>query len=330
MSRMKTTEQFKKEIYAIRSDLEILNEYTGCKTENRIECRCKICGYEWDTAPASLRNGSGCPECGRRKTKYGRLITHDEFVSKLNSVQPNLEVVGKYTGSHKLLECKCKIHNYTWSSYPANLLNNSSHCPKCTEDKAQQHVAARHDEFLEKLKSTRNDVEVLERYSGFHTKLKCICLKHKNEFMASPRMLLSKKTSCPLCKLEDSLSSKGERSISKYLRFHNIEYTFQHIFADCKYQLPLKFDFYIPELNTCIEYDGEQHFNPVCFDGKSDDVAKSEYEKCVIRDGIKDAYCAQNDIRLIRIPYWDFENIKDILDSKILTLLDPQRLSHSA
>lgn len=71
-------------------------------------------------------------------------------------------------------------------------------------------------------------------------------------------------------------------------------------------KLPLPFDFYLPELNICIEYDGEQHFKENRHFGGKEYLEKTKYH-----DQIKNEYCKNNNIKLIRIKYCD--NIKEKL-----------------
>jgi very-short-patch-repair endonuclease len=87
---------------------------------------------------------------------------------------------------------------------------------------------------------------------------------------------------------------------------NHITYFSQKTFEDCRNINVLPFDFYLPEFNTCIEFDGRQHFEVVdAFGGIKD------FEKLKINDIIKNKYCSDNGIRLIRIK---FNNIKnDIL-----------------
>lgn len=56
------------------------------------------------------------------------------------------------------------------------------------------------------------------------------------------------------------MNSKGEAKIQKILEENNIYFETQKTFKDCKDQGNLKFDFYLPNYNCCIEYDGIQHF----------------------------------------------------------------------
>ena len=79
----------------------------------------------------------------------------------------------------------------------------------------------------------------------------------------------------------------------------------------------MKFDFYLPDYNAIIEYDGEQHFMPVDFANKGAELATNSYNKNLKRDEIKNKYCKDNDIRLIRIPYYEYDNIESILTSEL-------------
>ena len=80
----------------------------------------------------------------------------------------------------------------------------------------------------------------------------------------------------------------------------------------------LPFDFYIPSLNIAIEYDGEDHYMFV-FRGKGDTYEKAfnRFIGTKVRDTIKTMYCKENNIKLIRIPYWDFDRIEEILEKEL-------------
>ena len=62
-----------------------------------------------------------------------------------------------------------------------------------------------------------------------------------------------------------------------------------------------------------IGYDGEQHFMPIKFGPYSDEVSILNFENTKRRDKIKDEYCKNNNIKLLRIPYWEKANIKTIV-----------------
>lgn len=95
-------------------------------------------------------------------------------------------------------------------------------------------------------------------------------------------------------------SSYGEKIIYSILKENNIKFITQKTFDGCKFKKSLKFDFYLPDYNTCIEYNGEQHYRSVDFYGGDEG-----YELSKIRDNIKNNYCLNNNINLLIIKYND-------------------------
>jgi len=65
-----------------------------------------------------------------------------------------------------------------------------------------------------------------------------------------------------------------------------------------------------------IEFDGEQHERPVTFGGMSKDRALKIYEETKQRDKLKNKYCKENNIELLRIPYSKLNSINKILKRK--------------
>lgn len=100
--------------------------------------------------------------------------------------------------------------------------------------------------------------------------------------------------------------TNGEIYVKDILDELQVDYIMQYKFDDCRNKLPLPFDFYLPKFNTCIEYDGQQHFEVVDFFG-----GEKGFEKRKHNDKIKDEYCKNNNIQLLRLPYYlDIKKIK--------------------
>lgn len=119
---------------------------------------------------------------------------------------------------------------------------------------------------------------------------------------------------CPQCN-----ESKGEKEVARILQLLGFEYKYQHSFESCKYKKVLRVDFYIEELNLVIEYDGIQHFQPIdAFGGEQG------FKNTKKRDSIKNKYCIQNRINLLRIAYWEFNKIEE----KINEVLKIKKLSY--
>lgn len=95
--------------------------------------------------------------------------------------------------------------------------------------------------------------------------------------------------------------SRGEEQIANILNENNIIFEKQKIFNDCKYKQYLRFDFYLPNLNTVIEYNGIQHYEEVAYF----DDTKDSLELRKIRDNIKKEYCKSKNINYLVISYKD-------------------------
>jgi len=108
---------------------------------------------------------------------------------------------------------------------------------------------------------------------------------------------------CPSCN-----ESRGEKEIAKYLDKNEISYYRQHKFDDCKNIFQLPFDFYLPKYRVVIEFDGIQHYEPLNFFG-----GVEYFEKLKNNDKIKNDYCEDNYINLIRIRYNQIDDIYRIL-----------------
>jgi len=105
----------------------------------------------------------------------------------------------------------------------------------------------------------------------------------------------------------------GEKKIIKVLENENIDYIHQYKFEDCININKLIFDFYLPKLNTCIEFDGKQHFEPIDFFG-----GQESFDKLKVRDKIKNDYCFNKNIKMIRISYEDINIVEKIIKENVL------------
>jgi len=117
---------------------------------------------------------------------------------------------------------------------------------------------------------------------------------------------------CPFCK-----RSFAERRIESYLKNKNIKFEIEKWFNNCRgIKKPLPFDFYLPDYNMCIEYDGKQHFEPIDFSkGKqSKEEILEQFKNLKRNDFIKTKFCLENDISLVRIPYYERNRLESFLD----------------
>lgn len=123
---------------------------------------------------------------------------------------------------------------------------------------------------------------------------------------------------CATCSQKKSyLELKTEQELRKYTE----NFYSQYRFKDCinpKTNYPLIFDFYLPEQNAVIETDGKQHEEPVSFGHQSQEQIEEELKYRKKLDKIKDLYCQNNGIKMVRISYRNFdkeERYKEIIKS---------------
>ena len=88
----------------------------------------------------------------------------------------------------------------------------------------------------------------------------------------------------------------------------------------CVYKKALSFDVYLPQINVLVEYDGEQHYKPIPYFKSDNKGPEDAYHDRVIRDEIKNKYCRDNNIPLIRISYWEKNNLESYMKEKFAEL----------
>ena len=144
----------------------------------------------------------------------------------------------------------------------------------------------------------------LSNYKNGTTPIIIICNICNNKFKQIPKNHI-KGAKCTFCN-----ESNGEKAIEEYFLKENINYKKQYFFNDCRNKNPLRFDFYLPDYNLCIEFDGRQHNQSVDKFGGEKELLNN-----IFKDNIKNKYCdgSKNKPSLIRISYTQFNEIESIL-----------------
>lgn len=250
------------------------------------------------------KRGNGCKQCATVASINSNKHTTESFIDKAHNIHGSIYDYSlvEYEGSCVNVDIICSQHGVFKQKPYHHLLGRG--CKLCGFDKIATAKRSNKIEFINKSKashSNKYDYSLVEYVDAF-TDVKIICNKH-GVFNQKPHIHV-RGHGCPICKL-----SKGEFAIMDYLISNDISYIRQYTDTDCKDTRVLRFDFHIPEHNTMIEFDGIQHFKPI--ERWGGDVA---FEKIQIRDRIKDSHCIDNNIEMIRIPYFEINNVSLILD----------------
>jgi very-short-patch-repair endonuclease len=236
-------------------------------------------------------------------------LTTLEFIEKANKIHNNIYDYSlvEYTGNRNKIKIVCSKHGI-FEQIPFDHLDGHG-CSKCSHPSKKSTI----EEFIEKANIIHDNKYnySLVKYVNAHKKINIICKKH-GEFLQKPNAHLCSQ-GCPICK-----NSKGEENIIKYLKENNVLFEYQKKFDDCKNnKYKLFFDFYLPNQNLLIEYDGEQHHKIFKHFG-----GNIKFEKTKLNDKLKTEYALNNNIKLLRIPYTEKKNLSEILKNNISILIN--------
>lgn len=289
-----TTKEFiskAKQIYGDRFDYSE-TEYINAKTKLKIIC--KLHG-EHLLLPHHHLNGTaggGCPQCGKSSINDNKRLTQEQFIERVKDIKDLSFDKTIYIDKRRVVTVTCKIHGDYQTSAETLLKGNG--CKKCASIKLQKDRLSDINYFIHRaylIHKNNYDYSKVD-YRGSFNKVLIKCNKCGDLFYQTPSVHL-RGSGCSICN-----SSKGERKIKDLLEFLKISFITQKTFKDLVFERRLKFDFYLPDYNACIEFDGEQHFKPIEYwEGKEG------FEKSQIKDALKVVYCQVNNISLLRIRF---------------------------
>jgi hypothetical protein len=215
-------------------------------------------------------------------------------------------VLKEYLGVNKPLTAYCKQHGEV--TITVGSLKKGSGCKMCANERISKKYTDRgRAEFLGKIDSNTRAIE--SSYVNSTTPMVLECKLHSIEYTQAPRDYTAGWRGCPKCRR----ISLGEAKILEFLIQKQISYIKEYTSADCvnpETGRMLPFDFYLPGLNILIEYDGEQHFKDLKH-------FKMDLQKRKHLDKIKTEWTLHAGLKLIRLPYWDFDNIEKILNKVV-------------
>lgn len=288
-------------------------DYSRVCYKNSNEKVCIVCkkhGEFWQR-PADHVRGIGCPKCGQeRSIAPSNQAAANNFIKKCKEKHGDKYLYDKvcYVSSKQKVVVTCKKHG-DFLIRPNNILNGQG-CPKCYDERRDIVRKKNTKWFIEKAiekHGERYDYSLVD-YSNCRHKVKIVCKKH-GIFEVLPSIHLYG-VGCPHCK-----ESHGESYIRKFLEDNKIDFIPQYKINSKS--LPnvrrdFRVDFYLPKRNMIIEFNGEQHYQPINIFG-----GEEVYVKQVERDNALRKYCYDYDIELIEISFKDINVVEKILAQKL-------------
>lgn len=301
--RRLTQEEFIKKAKEIHGDKFDYSPTVYTTRRNNILVKCRECGEVFSVRAGHLLDGQGCPKCWQDRLTTEKYIARAK--EKFHDRYDYTDTV--YVNARTKIKFVCPIHGAVEQN-PMQHLNGFG-CPKC-EDENQRATTI---EFIEKAREVHGDLYdySLVNYTTRDKKVKIICKKH-GVFEQKAGNHLSG-YHCPHCSI-----SRGEEKIKEWLNQHNIKFKWHYPLRrrNKKKGLSLiEVDFFVPSVNIIIEYNGEQHYEPIEIYG-----GEEQFEKQQARDREEERICKEQKINLLVIPYTDYDNINQILKERLLPL----------
>ena len=283
---------------------------------------CPIHGQFEQCTDDHLNSKYACNDCKKDVSVSNKVVKEKVIKIKLDKIKIDrkelffkrcFEIHGdrydysitEFKSSNDKVKIICREHGIFEQRASAHL--NGQGCMECRLEKRRTGL----DVFISRcfeIHGDKYDYSLITEYVNSKTKVDIICKKH-GVFKMRPEHHTNRGQGCPVCK-----ESIGEKIINNYLEKKCLEFIQQKKFSDCVYHSGLSFDFYLPEYNICIEYNGIQHYKPIEYFGGSE---KFNYQ--LIRDKIKNDYCLKNNIHLIIIKY------NESVEDKLSIFLDNHR-----
>ena len=277
-------------------------------SDAKVDMVCDYCGATYKTNYCVAMNGykrypkDACCHCASLKTND---VNYDKRAKRI-CLENNYELITTaYSNAKMDIEFICPIHGEQ-TMLLENLLHGHK-CIKCSYEERGDNMGY-DKQYIKSVVESYNGNILLNpnEYKDVITRnlrIRCSCgniyiTSFVNYFKHNVRQ-------CYSCSCKESI---GEKRIREYLESHNIDFVQEKRFPDCRKNKPLPFDFYLPQYNLIIEFDGQQHFKNVGF---------MDYETTKENDKIKNQYCQSHNIDLLRIPYWEGNNIESIISKRI-------------
>jgi hypothetical protein len=307
----KTDAEFKLEIKLLVGDSYlVLTDYSLSNV--KVKFKHVECQHIFDMKPNSFLIGQRCPRCSGTMKK-----TNDEFIKQVfDLVGEEYTVLGEYKNNRTKIKMIHNVCNNEIEVKPLSFLQGKVRCYICSGK-----MKKTTDQFKQEVKTlTNNTYVVIGEYVNSKTKIRIKHIECNNIFEMKPNAFLSGQR-CLFCK-----ESKGEKRVRDFLQERRVDIKQQYRIEDCKNVVPLRFDFGILDasenLICLIEYDGRQHFEAINYWG-----GEESFKYTQNNDNIKNTYCKENNIPLIRIPYWDYQNIEQILTEQLSHLIRGENIN---
>jgi len=305
--RRKTNEEFVAEVFAlVGNEYTLLEEYALSSVPMGIKHN--KCGHSYKARPNAFLKGGRCPNCYGNKAKQKTTEQFKKEVYEL--VGDDYTILGEYINRSTKIGIRHNSCGREYEVEPGNFLFRSR-CIVCYHNTLRLTA----QEAASKVRSALGDgYRIVSEYVSLQHKTSLKHLDCGNVFKVRLTDVIQKKSSCPHCS-----QSSGEAYVASYLKAKGIPYEYHKKFDDLRDKAQLSYDFYLPDYNMFIEYQGTQHFFAKTFGGISKEKAEQNLILQQYHDKLKKEYAEANGYLLLTPTYKldTYEMVIEYLDEKL-------------
>lgn len=306
------------------STMLLSTEYINNNEYLEWQCECgNIFKVPWDRFMQGQRI---CYKCARRKNSIIPVYKLEQDFSEkgytLITTEPKMK--------NEKVEYICLKHKEKGiqSIKLSRFYNSHQGCRYCGKEKSLKWHITSKSECMEL--ATNKGLNYIDSYiQNKKTIIEFTCKKHmdKGVQLFSITQLRNARFGCKYCNMS---KYTNEEKIDTLLKSWNILFERQYSFHECRDKNALPFDFYLPEYNVIIEYQGEQHYRAIRRGKMSQEEAFDNLKLIQKHDDIKRTFCANNNIDYIEIPYWENEDIENFIFDEFIKIGIIEEINKSA
>ncbi len=295
---MVSLEEFKKRMNGLNYEIIKYNGYS-----KKSLFRCSKHGL-FEKKPSNFLQHQ-CNECTKEKLHNLFSKSQEKFINQAKEIFPFYDFSKTiYYNDETYVTVICQKHG-EFKTTPRRLLSKHK-CPICAKEDRKKAKSYTVQELIEKANKIHNNkYTYINPKNGILSNIEIVCLKH-GSFWMTWNNHINQEQKCPAC-----FTFKGEEKIETYLNKNNIFFERNKRFSNLIDKTNLSYDFFIPNKNLLIEHNGEQHY----FNSFKKPI--HEWHRQLHHDWLKRKYAKENKLKLLIIPYWDFNNIEKIMEIEI-------------
>lgn len=299
-------------------------------TTKKIKCNCDNCNKIIYKKPCELKNRKHifcskschdkfrseketitCKNCGKvletKVCNQRKFCSHDCYMSySTKTMQVRIELPDRkrncaICGKSFYTICSTSKQRTCSPDCRKIFVYNKTH----DEEYIKNRISKNKEKFYSRFYDMDSPIEIIGDYINSRVKIECRCSLHNEYFKMAPPNILGGQSGCTYC-----TKSHSEKQIANILKKWGYTFESQKMFEPCRDKRKLPFDFYLDYFNIAIEYDGEHHYKAIPRGHITEEEARENLALTQKHDLIKTNFCKDNSIKLIRVPFWESEDLE--------------------